>query len=371
MTASTSVAEAQGPAAAKPDRFSDLRRRVRDAARTLFGTPLNALITLACIYMVWRAVLVACDWLFLRAVFVGGPQDCEVAQGACWPFVTAKLRFILFGTYPYDEQWRMALSLVIFFAVVCASMLPHLWRRWLAAVWLVTILVLSLLMWGGVFGLRYVPPLQWSGLPLSVMLSFTGLVLGFPVGVLLALARTGPLPAIRSFAILFIEIIRGLPLVTILVMAAIILPLFMYSGESAGRLLRVQVAIILFAGAYIAETVRGGLQAVPREQYEAAQCLGLRYWQMMGLVVIPQALKIAIPALVIIVIGFFQDTALVTVVGLLDVLSTVRAAIQDPNWDGVVTIDGYLLAGVIYFVISFGLGTYGRFIERRTRVAGF
>jgi general L-amino acid transport system permease protein len=337
----------------------------------LFGTPVNAVITVACIWLIWRCVTVSFNWLFLHAVFAGGRQDCAIAYGACWPFLLTKLRFVLFGTYPYDEQWRMALSLVIFSAAAGLSMLPRFWSRWLITVWFVTVALLAALMWGGVFGLRYVPTLQWSGLPLSLMLSFIGIVLGFPVGVFLAIARTGTLPAIRGLAILFIEIVRSLPVVTIMFMAAIMLPLFMRSGAQAGVLLRVQVAIVLFAGAYIAETVRGGLQAVPREQFEAAQSLGLRYWQIMGLVVVPQALRMVIPSLVIIAIGFFQDTALVTVVGLLDFLSTVRTAMHDPNWEGVVVIDGYLFAGAVYFAISFGLGAYGRFVERRAQMGGF
>ena len=329
------------------------------------------MISLVCIWLIWRCLRVSFNWLFLHAVFEGGRQDCASAYGACWPFLLTKLRFVLFGTYPYDEQWRMALSLAIFFTAAGLSMLPSLWGRRLIGIWLVTVPLLAALMWGGVFGLRFIPTPQWSGLPLSLMLSFVGVVLGFPVGVLLAIARTGSLPAIRGLAILFIEIIRSLPLVTIMFMAAIMLPLFMPSGAQAGVLLRVQVAIILFAGVYIAETVRGGLQAVPREQFEAAQSLGLSYWQIMRLVVVPQALRIVIPSLVIIVIGFFQDTALVTVVGLMDFLSTVRAAMHDPNWEGIVVVDGYLFAGAVYFAISFALGAYGRFVERRAQLRDF
>jgi len=350
--------------------FAYRRRSIRQCAKSLLGTPLNAAISLVCIWLIWRCLKVSFNWLFLHAVFAGGRQDCAIAYGACWPFLVTKLRFVLFGTYPYDEQWRMALSLVIFSAATGLSMLPRLWGRQLIGVWLVTVPLLAALMWGGVFGLRYVPTLEWSGLQLSLMLSFIGIVLGFPVGVLLAIARTGSLPAIRGLATLFIEIVRSLPLVTIMFMAAIMLPLFLHAGAQAGVLLRVQIAIVLFAGVYIAETVRGGLQAVPREQFEAAQSLGLSYWQIMGLVVVPQALRIVVPSLVVIVIGFFQDTALVTVVGLMDFLSTVRSAMHDPNWEGIVVLDGYLFAGAIYFAISFGLGVYGRFVERRAQMGG-
>lgn len=341
---------------------------LRGVGRSLLGTPQNALITVLGLWLMWCCVRGLFDWLYLHAVVTGGRQECRMSVGACWPFITAKLRFFIFGIYPYEEQWRLVSSLAIFGTAVLVSMVPQFWNRWLIAVWLVSVPALAVLLWGGVFGLPYVPTTQWSGLPLSLMLSFVGIVIGFPIGVLLALARIGPLPAIRGFAILFIEIIRGVPLITILFMATIMFPLFMPSGVNIEMLLRVQVVIILFASAYIAETVRGGLQAVAHEQYEAARSLGLRYWRMIGLVVLPQALKIVIPSLVIIVIGFFQDTALVTVVGLFDFLSAVRAAMHDPNWEGVVVIEGYLFAGFVYFVISFGLGTYGRFVERRAQM---
>ncbi len=189
MSAATKIAEGRVPAASSTGIFPYQRRSIRQRVRSLFGTPLNAVISLVCIWLIWRCVKVSFNWLILHAVFSGGRQDCVIAYGACWPFILTKLRFVLFGTYPYDEQWRMALSLVIFSAAAGLSMLPRLWGRWLISVWLVTVPLLAALMWGGVFGLRYVPTLQWSGLPLSLMLSFIGIVLGFPVGVLLAMAR--------------------------------------------------------------------------------------------------------------------------------------------------------------------------------------
>jgi general L-amino acid transport system permease protein len=335
----------------------------------MLATPFNAAITLGCLVLTMRCLWWAVDWLFLQADFHGARPDCAAAHGTCWPFITVKLRFMLFGTYPYAEQWRPTLALAIFFLALGVSMHPRSWRRCLIPLWLLILPALATLIWGGWLGLPYVATQQLSGLLLTTLLTFIGIVGGFPLGVVLALARIGSLPAFRTIATLLIEIVRSLPLVTILFIFTIMGPLLVPAGVTVGVLWRVQVAIVVFAGAYIAETLRGALQAIPRQQYEAAQSLGLRYWPTMALIIVPQALRISIPALVIIVIGFFQDTALVTIVGLLDFLSTVRAAMHDPNWEGTVVVDGYLCAAAVYFAISYGLGAYGRFLERRTHAA--
>jgi general L-amino acid transport system permease protein len=243
-----------------------------------------------------------------------------------------------------------------------------LWGRPLLLGWIVLLPALYVLMAGGLFGLTPVPTSQWGGLPLSFMLTFVGLVCALPLGILLALARLSNLPAIRILSIAFIELVRGVPLISILFMASVMLPLFMPEGVTIDKLLRAQVAIILFAAAYIAEIVRAGLQALPRGQTEAAQALGLHYWQYTMLVVIPQALKTVIPPLVSLFIGFFQDTTLVTIVGLLDFLNTVRTTMRDPNWQGIAVLEGYLFAAVVYFVFSALMGGYSRFLERHFRV---
>jgi general L-amino acid transport system permease protein len=336
--------------------------------KPLVGTPVNAVITLACLTLLWFAVRSAYGWLVTRAVIDGGPQACKAGGGACWPFYEAKLRFMVFGVYPYDEHWRVLLAMVLFMAVIVVTMIPRFWNRRLLALWGATVLATGLLISGGVLGLRYVPTTQWSGLPLSFLLTAVGLAFGFPLGVVLALARSSKLPAIRVLAIVFIEVIRGVPLISILFMASVMLPLFMPDGLTVDKLLRAQIAIIIFAAAYIAEAVRGGLQAIPRGQHEAANAMGLHYWQAMRLVVLPQALKIAIPPLVNISIGFFQDTTLVTIIGLLDFLSTIRTAMQDPNWVGIAVMEGYLFAAFVYLVFSYGMGAYSRFLERRLRL---
>ncbi|WP_378941053.1 amino acid ABC transporter permease [Mesorhizobium sp. ANAO-SY3R2] len=337
-------------------------------AKTYFGTPGNTLVTLVCLAVLALVAKVAVSWLLLDAVFDGTPEDCKASSGACWPYLAAKMRYMLFGIYPFDEQWRPLSATLLFIAAMAVSGIPRLWGKPLLFAWVALLPVLFVLMAGGVFGLTPVPTSQWGGLPLSFMLTFVGLVCALPLGILLALARLSNLPAIRILAITFIELVRGVPLISILFMASVMLPLFMPDGVTIDKLLRAQVAIILFAAAYIAEIVRAGLQALPRGQAEAAQALGLHYWQYTLLVTIPQALKTVIPPLVSLFIGFFQDTTLVTIVGLLDFLNTVRTALRDPNWQGIAVLEGYVFAAVVYFVFSALMGAYSRFLEKRFRV---
>lgn len=344
------------------------RHRQGGGLHAYFGTAGNSVVTLICLAVFALAAKAAISWLLVNAVFTGTPEDCKVASGACWPYLADKLRYMLFGIYPFDEQWRPLTATLLFIAAMAVSGVPRLWGRALIAGWIVLLPLLFVLMAGGVLGLTTVPTSQWGGLPLSFMLTFIGLVLALPLGILLALARLSNLPAIRILAVTFIELVRGVPLISILFMASVMLPLFMPEGVTIDKLLRAQVAIILFAAAYIAEIVRAGLQALPRGQTEAAQALGLHYWQYTFLVIIPQALKTVIPPLVSLFIGFFQDTTLVTIVGLLDFLNTVRTALRDPNWQGIAVLEGYLFAAVVYFIFSALMGAYSRFLERRFRV---
>jgi general L-amino acid transport system permease protein len=333
------------------------------------GSPFNAVITFACLWLIYRLITGAWGWLVTRAIVEGGPQTCKAAAGAgaCWPFLATKLRFMIFGFFPYDEHWRPALAVLFFVGAMVFSMIPRFWSRKLLWLWLAVVIACGVLMYGGLFGLTVVTTTNWGGLPLSFMLSSVGLAFGFVLGVLLALARSSKLPAIQVIAVVFIEMVRGVPLVSILFMASVMLPLFMPDGVTIDKLLRAQVAIIIFAGAYIAETVRGGLQAVPKGQHEAAAALGLGYWLSMRKIVLPQALKIVIPPLVNIFIGFFQDTTLVTIIGLLDFLDTVRSAMRDPAWQGIAVLEGYIFAALVYAVFSYGMGSYSRFIERRLK----
>lgn len=359
------MAELQLPSVLHAARPPHQRRTWRT---NLFGTPGNALITIACVLALAALAKIALDWLLIDAVFTGTPAECKAGGGACWPFLGAKLRFMIFGFYPYEEQWRPFAALLLFFGSTLVSMMPRFWSRGLLLAWLfVLIPALYLLMAGGWFGLTAVPASKWGGLPLSFMLSFIGLACALPLGIGLALARQSDMPAIRVLAISFIELVRGVPLISLLFLATVMLPLFMPEGVTIDKLLRAQVAIILFAAAYIAEIVRGGLQAVPRGQGEAGNALGLHYWLIMRKIVLPQALKKVIPPLVSLFIGFFQDTTLVTIIGLLDFLDTVRSALRDPDWQGIAVLEGYIFAAAVYFTFSALMGAYSRFLERHYR----
>lgn len=333
-----------------------------------FGTPLNSGISLLSIVAIALIAKLAFGWLVANAVFSGGAEACQASSGACWPFLAQKLRYMIFGFYPFEEQWRPLVALSIFLGGCLLSMVPRFWSKPLLYAWLLLVLpVLYVLMAGGVLGLSPVPTSSWGGLPLSFMLSFIGLVCALPLGIGLALARASGLPAIRILAVGFIEIVRGVPLISILFMATVMLPLFMPEGVTIDKLLRAQVAIIIFAAAYIAEIVRGGLQDVPEGQFEAGYSLGLSYWKVMRKIVLPQALKKVIPPMVGLFIGFFQDTTLVTIVGLLDFLDTVRSALRDPEWQGIAVLEGYVFAAAVYFTFSALMGLYSRFLEHHFR----
>lgn len=339
--------------------------QLRAAWRTYFGTPLNAVISVACLVLIYAVLKVAITWMFVDALWVGSSEDCKLNDGACWPFIEAKLRFFIFGFYPYEQHWRPGVALIIMLTMTAVSMIPMFWSQRLLMAWAVALMAMFVLMAGGIFGLEAISTTQWGGFPLTIMLSFVGLGVAFPLGVVLALARRSKMPAIRVLAVSYIELMRGVPLISVLFMASVMLPLFLPDGMTIDKVLRAQVAIILFAAAYVAEVVRGGLQGVDRGQYEAGQALGLSYWQSMRKIILPQALKIVIPPMVTLFIGFFQDTTLVTIIGLFDFLNTVRAALRDPEWQGIAVMEAYLFTAFVYLVFSYTMGAYSRYLERR------
>ena len=250
----------------------------------------------------------------------------------------------------------------MFVALFYISAQRNCWRKELALVWVVMLAVIGWLMWGGVFGLSFVPQDRCGGLPVTLVLATFGLALGFPLGSLVALGRRSGLPAIKSLSVLYVELIRGVPLVSLLFMASVMFPLFMPDGVNIGKLRRAQIAIILFAGAYLAEVVRGGLRAVPKGQYEGAGALGLSYWKKTSLIVLPQALRHVIPPLVNTFIAFFKDTSLVLIIGIFDLLTTAKTAIADPAWQGF-SIEVYIVVGLIYFAFCFAMSRYSQRLE--------
>jgi general L-amino acid transport system permease protein len=301
-------------------------------------------------------------WALIDAVWRPDPAACRAAHGACWGFIVEKYRFILFGTYPYGEQWRPAVSTVLLLGLGILSAMRASWKPWLIVAWLAGLCAIGVLMWGGVPGLPYVENERWGGLILTLLLTSFGLAAAFPLSLLLALGRRSELPVIRAMSVAYIELVRGVPLISLLFMASVMLPLFLPAGASIDKLLRAQIALVLFAAAYLAEVVRGGLQAIPRGQYEAADALGLSYWQKTRAVVLPQALRIAVPALVNTFIGFFKDTSLVLVIGLFDLLSTIKLGLTEPAWSGF-GVEAYLFAALVYFVFCFALSRYSRRFE--------
>ncbi|WP_233234180.1 amino acid ABC transporter permease [Bordetella sp. LUAb4] len=331
----------------------------------LFSSPLNILLTVLIAWVLLMCVPAALEWLFIKANFSASTaQECRTSGGACWAFIREKHRLILFGTYPYDEQWRPLIATFLLIAVIVCSGVRRFWKPWLLWVWVVGLTLVAVLMWGGVLGLTYVENARWGGLPLTLILATFGIAFAFPIGVLLALGRRSKMPAIKALCVVYIELIRGVPLISLLFMSSVMLPLFLPEGYSIDKLLRAQIAIILFAAAYIAETVRGGLQAIPKGQYEGADSLGLTYWQQMRKIILPQALKIVIPPLVSIFIALFKDTSLVVIIGIFDLTLAAKAALSDAAWRGF-GVEAYLFISLIYFVFCFSMSKYSQALERR------
>lgn len=349
-------------------------RLVQLVARSYFGSWTSGLLTVALLLLIGCGAWAFFDWSVLSAVFGHGDPKAALAacraavgQGACWPVVAEKGRLILFGLYPYDQQWRPAAACAVLVLLYALSMWRASWRPWLALVWLVAGIAVGVLMWGGVFGLAHVPDDQWGGLPVTLLLSTVGLCVGFPIGVLLALARQSKkAPALRAFAVAYIELARGIPLLTVLFMASVMVPLFLPVGVEVSKLLRVQVAIALFVGAYLAEVIRGGLAAVTLGQHEAADAIGLGYTRKMALVVLPQALRHAVPGIVNTFISFFKATSIVIVVGIFDLMTAAKRAVADPDWQGFGT-EVYLFVGLVYFIFCFSMSRYSRRLETAHR----
>ncbi|MFO1173014.1 MAG: amino acid ABC transporter permease [Hyphomicrobiaceae bacterium] len=354
--------------AARPAPISERPGPVAWARKNLFASWGNAIVTLICLYILWRAVPPFLDWAIINAIWRPDPEACRAAAGvgACWGIIAEKWRLILFGTYPYAEQWRPGLMVILLLVLIGVSMVPAFWRRWLAYAWAGGIIAMGVLMWGGVLGLPFVTTDQWGGLPLTLILSVNGIVFSFPLAIALALGRRSQLPVIRAVSTAFIELVRGVPLITVLFMASLMIPLFLPQGFDINKLLRAQVAVILFSAAYLAEVVRAGLQAIPKGQFEAADSLGLSYPNKMSFIILPQALRLVIPPMVNSFIAGFKDTSLVLIIGLFDLLGTTRLAANDPTWRPFY-VEGLIFLALIYFVFCYTLARYSRYLETFTR----
>ena len=341
----------------------------------LFSSPLNIGLTILSVLLLYAIIPPLIDWAFLSATWAFPPEvitgdrspktsDC-VGEGACWIFVRARAGQFIFGFYPEPERWRVILSFVMGVVGIYGLLGgPERYRKQAAIFFFVVFPIVSFWLLRGGLGLTFVPTAQWGGFMLTLVIALVGIVLSLPFGILLALGRRSNLPIVHLLCVLFIEFVRGVPLITVIFMANIMLPLFLPSDVDVTVLLRVLVGTTAFVSAYMAEVVRGGLQAIPKGQFEGAMALGLGYWSMMRLIVLPQALRVSIPSIVNTFIGFFKDTTLVSMVGLYDFLNMVKAGFKDANWVGV-EITGFMFCALIYWICCFSMSRYSMHLERK------
>ncbi|MFD2206990.1 amino acid ABC transporter permease [Kiloniella antarctica] len=329
----------------------------------LFNSLSNSFLTLVGIVIIFALVPPLVNWLFLDAIFLGTADVCRQGEGACWAFVDAQIKLFLLGPYPIELVWRPIIAAALLFGLFFTTARHYLSSGQAAIAWILLPIPIYWLIGGG-FGLQVVDTSEWGGLLLTLVLAIAGILASVPIGVLLALGRTSETKLLKGFCICIIELVRGVPLVTILFMATIMLPLFLPDGVEVGILYRVQFGIILFSSAYIAEVVRGGLQGVGTGQSEAAVALGLNSWQTTAFIILPQALKIVIPPLIGRCIALLKDTSLVVVVGLLDFLGIAKAASQDAEWLGF-DAEAFVFCAFIYWILCFSLSRYGRSLEKR------
>lgn len=326
----------------------------------LFSDVVSSILTLISLYILYLVLPPLLNWLIFDATWSGTKEEIT-GNGARWIFIYEKFNQFIYGFYPEDQYWRPNLILILFFVTIFTfKKMPTVMKFAVIGAFPI---VSFFLIYGGL-GLEVVPTTKWGGLLLTIVVASVGIVASFPIGILFALGRQSKMPIIRTISIMYIEFIRGVPLITLLFMSSVILPLFFPEGMDFDKLLRALIGITLFQAAYIAEVVRGGLQAIPKGQYEAADSMALSYWQSMGLIILPQALKISIPNIVGAFISLFKDTTLVLIIGLFDLLAMVTLTTTDANWLGFET-EGYVFITFIYWVICFSMSKYAKSIENK------
>jgi len=338
----------------------------------LFSSTTNIVITVLTVYLLYVIVPPMLNWLFLDAVFVADSRDdCRAIAaaageelGACWAFIGKRFQLFVYGFYPEAERWRVNLSFIMMMLALVPVLFDNVPNRKLG-LWysLAAPFIIGWLLLGGM-GLTPVPTDKFGGFMLTLVIGVTGIVGSLPLGIALALGRQSHMPALRMICVTFIEFIRGVPLITLLFVASTMLNYFLPPGTTFDLLLRVLIMVTLFSAAYIAEVVRGGLQAIPKGQVEAADSMGLKYWQSMRLIILPQALKISIPGIVNTFIGLYKDTTLVIIIGLLDPLGMGRASLADTKWQGLST-EVYVFVAIFFFVSCFAMARYSLFLEKK------
>ena len=347
--------------------------------KNLFASIPDAILTVVGLLLIAAILPPMIRWALVEAQWAGidrsacstvsqGGMQPDGWSGACWAFVRAKFELFMFGRYPVDERWRVMLTGILFVALLAPLMIPKVPYKGLNAILFFGVfpVVAYFLLVGGWFGLEHIETALWGGLLVTLVLSFVGIAVSLPLGILLALGRRSKLPVVKLLSVIFIEAVRGVPLITVLFMASVMLPLFLPPGTTFDKFLRALIGVALFASAYMAEVVRGGLQAIPKGQFEGADSLGLSYPQKMGLIVLPQALKLVIPGIVNTFIGLFKDTSLVGIIGMFDLLGIVRQAFTDTAWASPQTpISGLIFAGFVFWLFCFGMSRYSMYMERR------
>ena len=330
------------------------------------STTFNAVLTLLIIFIFFKYTPPLLNWLIFDADFVGSAKEDCTSGGACWVFVKVWFKRFMYGMYPNPEQWRINTAFFILFALVGAAFfVPPKYKKYIILFMLFIYPIIGIkLISGGIFGLKWIETGAWGGLSLTLIVSAFALILCFPIGMFLALGRRSELPAIKYSSIGFIEIWRGVPLITVLFMSAVMFPMFLPDGTYMDKLMRVIIAITLFEAAYMAEVIRGGLQALPRGQYDAAKSLGMGYWRLHLLVILPQALKLVIPGIANTFLALVKDTPLIFVVGLLELAGMIGLAKTNPKWLGM-AIEGYVFAGLVFWVICYAMSRYSQRLEKK------
>ena len=334
--------------------------------KNLNSSNFNAILSLIVIFIFIKYVPPLLNWFFFDANFLGSTKEDCTGDGACWVFVRVWFNRFMYGMYPDAEQWRINISfLTLLSSIGLIFILPNRFKKYIILFLLFIFPIIALnLISGGIFGLKWIETGAWGGLSLTFIVSAFALIFCFPIGVFLALGRRSDLPAVRYSSIGFIELWRGVPLITVLFMSAVMFPMFLPDGTYMDKLMRVIIAITLFEAAYMAEVVRGGLQALPRGQYDAAKSLGMGYWRMHFLIILPQALKLVIPGIANTFLALVKDTPLIFVVGLLELAGMIGLAKTNPKWLGMAT-EGYVFAALVFWIICFSMSRYSQNLEKK------
>ena len=363
MTAETQYAPGYHPSLPPPSNTVGVISWLRS---NLFSDTTNTLLTIFALYLIYLLIPPSISWLFINADLSGDSREACTSGGACWVFIKARMGQFIYGFYPEMERWRIDSMFLLLVALMIPMFIDSFrYKAWLGAFILFVFPVIGFyLLAGGSFGLETVETSLWGGLSLTLIISIVGIVGSFPLGLLLALGRRSEMPTVSAFCTCFIELWRGVPLITVLFMSSVMFPLFLPEGVNFDKLIRALVGVTLFSAAYMAEVVRGGLQAISKGQYEAAEALGLSYWKSMTFIILPQALKHVIPSIVGTFIALFKDTTLVLIIGLYDFLGIVQAASTDPKWLGY-AVEGYVFCAIVYWIFCFGMSQYSQSVERK------